>query len=135
MATPPIRLRPYQSEVARAVLGSVARRRGLTFTVEMARQAGKNELSAHMEALLLAMRAMQGGSLVKCAPTLVPQVLVSMRRLKNRLDDAGLGGQWSVEAGHIVRLGRSPAITRMRDCASGQSTGSFPFELWPGLFR
>ena len=110
MATPPIKLRPYQVEVARAVLGSVARRRGLTFTVEMARQAGKNELSAHVEALLLAMHAMQGGSLVKCAPTLVPQVLVSMRRLKDRLDDAGLGGLWSVEAGHVVRLGKARAL-------------------------
>ena len=38
------RLRPYQREVALAVLDSVFHRRGLTFSVEMARQGGKNEL-------------------------------------------------------------------------------------------
>lgn len=43
-----VRLRPYQAQVARAVLDSVFHRRGLTFTVEMARQAGKNEISAHL---------------------------------------------------------------------------------------
>ena len=46
-------LRPYQVQVGRAVLDSVIHRRGLTFTVEVARQGGKNELSAQMEVLLL----------------------------------------------------------------------------------
>ena len=60
----PIRLRPYQVEVAAAVLDSVRRGLGLTFTVEMARQAGKNELSAYLEIYLLghmAARARAGG--------------------------------------------------------------------------
>jgi len=48
-------LRPYQLEVARAVLDSIENRRGLTFSVEIARQGGKNELSAHIEVLLLTM--------------------------------------------------------------------------------
>ena len=39
-------LRRYQLEIARAVFGSVLLRRGLTFTVEIARQGGKNEVSA-----------------------------------------------------------------------------------------
>ena len=43
-------LRPYQLEPARAIVDSVLRRKGLTFTVLMARQAGKNELSAQLEA-------------------------------------------------------------------------------------
>ena len=47
-------LRPYQREVARAVVESVRRRRGLTFSVEIARQGGKNEVSARIELLLLA---------------------------------------------------------------------------------
>jgi hypothetical protein len=47
------RLRPYQVEVDRAVLDSVLNRRGLTFSVEIARQGGKNELSAQIELLLL----------------------------------------------------------------------------------
>src|SRR2546426_10708158 len=46
-------LRPYQLEPARAILHSVVHGQGLTFTVMMSRQAGKNELSAQLEALLL----------------------------------------------------------------------------------
>ena len=40
------KLRPYQKEIAKAVLGSVFGGKGLTFSVEIARQGGKNELSA-----------------------------------------------------------------------------------------
>jgi hypothetical protein len=40
------RLRPYQREVALAILDSVFGRKGLTFSIEIARQGGKNELSA-----------------------------------------------------------------------------------------
>src|SRR6266487_4295681 len=67
-------LRPYQAEVARAILASIAERRGLTITVLMPRQSGKNQLSAHLEAYLLVRRQRAGGSLVKCAPTYQPQV-------------------------------------------------------------
>ena len=47
------RLRPYQQEIALAILDSVFARKGLTFSVEIARQGGKNELSAQLELLLL----------------------------------------------------------------------------------
>ena len=100
-------LRPYQIEVGRAVLDSVLNRRGLTFTVEMARQGGKNELSAQIEVLLLTLGMFRGATLVKAAPTLVPQGLISLRRLTERLDDAGFGGFWSRDGAHAVRLGRA----------------------------
>ena len=48
-------LRPYQQEVARAIFDSILQGKGLTFSVEIARQGGKNELSAHIEVLLLTM--------------------------------------------------------------------------------
>ena len=48
-----IPLRNYQIEPARAIADSVIQHRGLTFAVMMSRQAGKNELSAHIEAYLL----------------------------------------------------------------------------------
>jgi hypothetical protein len=35
------RLRPYQREVASAILDSVFKRKGLTFSVEIARQGGQ----------------------------------------------------------------------------------------------
>ena len=52
MSAPPT-LRPYQLEAGRAIIDSVVNRRGLSFTVVMARQAGKNELSAPLKASLL----------------------------------------------------------------------------------
>ncbi len=100
-------LRPYQVEIGRAVLDSVLRRKGLTFSVEIARQGGKNELSAQLELLLLTLYIQSGGNLVKAAPTFVPQILISMHRLKERLNDAGYGGFWRTEAGHIMRLGQA----------------------------
>lgn len=107
-------LRSYQSEIGRAVLKSVMERRGLTFTVEIARQGGKNELSAQMEMFLLTLNAASGGNLVKAAPTMFPQALISLRRLKDRLRDAGFpespSAGWTVEAGHILRLGRARQV-------------------------
>ena len=62
-------LRPYQLEPGRAILEAVAAGQGGSFSVQMARQAGKNELSAHVEAYLLTLHRSHGGSIVKCAPT------------------------------------------------------------------
>ena len=104
------RLRPYQAQVGRALLDSVLHRKGLLFTVEMARQAGKNKLSAQLELLLLTLHMASGGSMVKAAPTFAPQVQISMRRLRERLQDAGFHGVWSAEAGHIIRLGRATQL-------------------------
>ncbi|HEY83435.1 MAG TPA: hypothetical protein G4O01_09170 [Dehalococcoidia bacterium] len=104
------RLRPYQREVARAILDSVFGRRGLTFSVEMARQGGKNELSAQLELLLLTLYMAETQNLVKCSPTFKPQAVISMTRLKDRLNDAGFGGIWTAELGYIIRLGNARAI-------------------------
>ena len=105
-----IRLRPYQVEVARAVLDSVRRGLGLTVTVEMARQAGKNELSASLELYLLGHMAAQGGDLVKAAPTFVPQAQISIHRLLHRLDASGLAKLHHLDKGYIVHVGRARAL-------------------------
>jgi len=105
-----IRLRPYQREVALAVLGSVFGKKGLTFSVEMARQGGKNELSAQLELLLLTLYMPEPKNLVKCSPTFKPQTVISMMRLKDRLNDAGFSGIWVPELGYIIRLGNARAI-------------------------
>ena len=102
-------MRSYQWEIYGAVLESVLRRQGLTFTVEVARQGGKNEVSARLELALLTWASPTGGKLVKAAPTFNPQALVSLHRLRDRLNDAGLGRQWQLEGGNIVRLGRAQA--------------------------
>ncbi len=103
-------LRPYQLEVARAILDSVFGRKGLTFTVEIARQGGKNELSAQVELLLLTLFMGEPRNLVKCSPTFLPQAVISMTRLKDRLNDAGFAGIWQPEHSYIIRLGSARAL-------------------------
>lgn len=104
------RLRPYQQEVALAVLDSVFHGRGLTFSVEMARQGGKNELSAQLELLLLTLYMTEPQNMIKCSPTFKPQTIISMMRLKDRLNDVGFNGIWVTELGYIIRLGDARAI-------------------------
>jgi hypothetical protein len=112
------RLRPYQREVALAILDSVFNRKGLTFSVEIARQGGKNELSAQLELLLLTLYMAQNKNLVKCAPTFKPQTVISMMRLKDRLNDAGFSGIWQSELGYIIRLGNARAVSFRREHAN-----------------
>ncbi len=104
------RLRPYQREVALAILDSVFGRKGLTFSVEIARQGGKNELSAQLELLLLTLYMGQHQNLIKCSPTFKPQTVISIMRLKERLNDAGFDGIWIAEMGYIIRLGNARAV-------------------------
>jgi hypothetical protein len=103
-------LRPYQRKVAAAILDSVFGKKGLTFSVEIARQGGKNELSAQLELLLLTLHMGESGNLIKCSPTFKPQTVISMRRLKDRLNDAGFFGIWKTELGFIVKLGNARAV-------------------------
>ncbi len=103
-------LRPYQREVALAILDSIFGGKGLTFSVEIARQGGKNELSAQLELLLLTLHMAEPKNLIKCSPTFKPQTVISMMRLKDRLNDAGFDGIWTSELGYIVRLGNARAI-------------------------
>ncbi len=84
------RLRPYQAEIARVILARIANREGGSISVEIARQGGKNEVSAQVELATLLGHAASGGTLVKCAPTLEPQARISMHRLLARGRDAGL---------------------------------------------
>ena len=71
----------------------------------MPRQAGKNQLSAHLEAFLLARRQKFGGSLVKCAPTFRPQVLTSIARLQRLLENELTAGKWRRRDGYVVEVG------------------------------
>jgi hypothetical protein len=105
-----MKLRPYQVEVARAVTESIRKGMGLTFSVEIARQGGKNELSAHLEVLLLTLYMARGGNIIKCSPTFKPQTVISMERLKQRLDDFGFDGIYRPQMGYILQVGNAKAI-------------------------
>jgi hypothetical protein len=101
-------LRPYQAVIARAITAGVLSGRGTTFSVLMARQMGKNELSAHLEAYLLNLHRRAGGTLIKAAPTLRPQALISQQRLQRLLDNPLNRGRWRASQG-AVELGRARA--------------------------
>lgn len=113
-----MKLRPYQLQVARAAMDSIQKGMGLTFSAEIARQGGKNELSAHLEVLLLTLYMAGGGSLVKCSPTFRPQTVISIERLKERLVDFGFDGIYRLQMGYILQLGNARAIFLSADGSS-----------------
>jgi Terminase RNaseH-like domain len=100
-------LRPYQREVARAVIESIRRRKGLSFSVEIARQGGKNEVSARIELVVLARCRRMSVTSIKAAPTFNPQARISLDRLWGLTLRAGLDGIAAREGGNCVRLGRA----------------------------
>lgn len=110
MTAPVPTLRAHQAEAGRAIVDSVLNGRGLTFTVVMARQAGKNELSAQIELFLLLKNARRQTDAIKAAPTFKPQCLVSMRRLWSHIARAGLSGMACREEGRAVRIGAARAL-------------------------
>ncbi|MEN8615353.1 hypothetical protein ABFB09_08800 [Dehalogenimonas sp. THU2] len=100
-----VELRPYQKEIFSSVVRSVTSGAGLTFTVEIARQGGKNELSAALEIYLAAAYGLGSEvNIVKCAPTFTPQARISLRRLIDRLNERGFRGHYTFEGGHTVRV-------------------------------
>src|SRR5690242_10204174 len=103
-------LRPYQREVCDAVLASINERRGDSFSVEIARQGGKNELSAFIELQVLFGNMDQSITSIKLAPTMQPQARISMDRLWDRIRDLGLEPYASKEGGRSVRLGRAKQL-------------------------
>jgi hypothetical protein len=103
-------LRQYQLEPARAILQSILHGEGETFAVMMSRQAGKNELSAQIEAYLLNIFQRTPGQLVKAAPTFKPQAMNSLMRLQERLNNP-----WNARAArrvenYMIQLGAARAL-------------------------
>jgi hypothetical protein len=52
----------------------------------------------------------RGGNIIKCSPTFKPQTIISMERLKQRLDDFGFDGIYRPQMGYIVQLGNSKVV-------------------------
>lgn len=102
-----VTLRAYQRDVAVAILDSTLRHRGLSFAVLMSRQAGKNELSALLEAYLLVLRGVKGGQIVKASPTYRPQTITSRMRLQERFP---YPAHLRRREGHILEFGRARCV-------------------------
>ena len=98
-------LRPYQMAAASPIIGSATKGRGLSFTVVMARQAGKNELSAEIELYLQMQNARRYIDGVKCAPTFHPQARISMERLWTKALRADMARYLSRDGGNAIRIG------------------------------
>jgi hypothetical protein len=109
-------LRPYQQEIFKAVIESINDKLGLTFSIEIARQGGKNELSAYIEGLLVLAKADEAVNIIKCSPTFEPQASISIERLKGLLDNNDI--DYSFEKGYIVRLGAARAIFLSADVSA-----------------
>lgn len=104
-------LRSYQLAPAKAIVQSILERRGDTFAVVMSRQAGKNELSAQLEAYLMNLfQQVRGASIVKASPTYKPQTVNSKMRLLDCLDNPWNRDSVHRDDGYIVRLGRCRAF-------------------------
>ncbi len=103
-------MRPYQKEIEAAVTDSVLNHKGLTFSVEIARQGGKNELSAQIEAVLLSYHCVKNWNIIKCAPTFMPQALISLTRLRDRMDGSGFKSHYAIENRNTLRLVNARAI-------------------------
>lgn len=99
-------LRPYQRRIVAAVVESIREGLGRSITVEIARQGGKNELSAQLELFLMCGGAGRPGAMVKCAPTFHPQLQMSMDRLWQRMQEAKVARS-GMKRGDGVRFGGS----------------------------
>jgi hypothetical protein len=101
---------PYQIEIAKAVLDSVLNHRGLTFSILLARQMGKNEVSALIEAYLL--KCMEEGTIVKAAPTYKPQIINSYSRLLSLLEKPSTRDRLFRAHGYIIGVSRTEKLAR-----------------------
>src|SRR6266571_4791635 len=98
-------LYPFQVAIGDAILDSVFNNRGLTITVMMARQMGKNETSAVIEAYILS--CMKSGNIVKAAPTYKPQVINSRLRLLSMLGNPLTGDRVWRSFGYMIGVART----------------------------
>ena len=98
-------MRSYQIEPARIMANSITSGNSRTFSVMMCRQAGKNELSAQLEAYLMTVMQNRSRTIVKVAPTKIPQVQNSIARLSEMFRHPLFKGRWKPELGYIIRMG------------------------------
>ena len=65
---PNVALRPYQARVAREIASSVLSGEGRQFAIVFARQSGKDETLAQLEAYLMFLHRLRGGSVLVGQP-------------------------------------------------------------------
>jgi len=103
-------LYPFQIEVGNAIVDSVLNNRGITFTVMMSRQSGKNQISSIVEVYLLSY--MNSGNIIKSAPTFKPQIINSRLRLLSMLENPLTANRYWKSFGHIIGVAPTPQERR-----------------------
>src|SRR5579859_6233130 len=96
----------YQIEIADSILASIFSGTGTAFSILLARQMGKNQLSAAIQSYLLF--ASEQGSIVKVAPTFRPQVISSRMRLLSMLETPYAAGRVWKSFGYMIGLAATP---------------------------
>jgi len=96
----------YQEEAGDAIIESVIGGYGRTFTVMFARQMGKNQLSAIIEAYLLF--CMEEGTIIKAAPTYKPQIINSRLRLLSMCESPLMQARIWKSYGYIIGCAPDP---------------------------
>lgn len=99
-------LYPFQTEIGKAIIYSVLSNRGLTFTVMLSRQSGKNQISAIIEAYLLS--HVESGTIIKTAPTFKPQAINSHQRLLSMLENPLTSDRYWKSWGYIIGVAPTP---------------------------
>ena len=99
-------LRSYQERAAQEIANAVIRGEGRQFAVVFARQSGKDEMLAQLEAFLMCRYKLRGGSILVANPTFRPQGQIARRRLLDRLD-IPYAGKVSETSGYSLRVGRA----------------------------
>lgn len=104
-------LRAYQLTTFAGLVANVRHRGGQTLTVMFPRQAGKNEISAWLVSALLIANQDRGGSVVVCAPTLRPQLSVSLDRTMGYLSRRARQLRvLAARRGNVIHCGAASAV-------------------------
>lgn len=104
-------LYPHQMEAVRGIVPHIySGIRTPQFTVMMARQGGKNEMSAQLEGWLLNRHRKTGGQIVKSAPTFKPQIVTSKTRLEEILNNWWNAKEYKTSFGYMVTLGKAKVL-------------------------
>ncbi|TSA54224.1 MAG: hypothetical protein D4R38_02690 [Dehalococcoidia bacterium] len=101
-----VQMRKYQLEPAAAILESVRLNKGLDIVVVMPRQAGKDELLAHLKIYLMRLLHSKDRGIVEVNPTYKPQTISAILRLENRLNSNLLTlKRWKKRSDYIRMIG------------------------------
>jgi hypothetical protein len=105
-------LRPLQVRIIKDIEGLISDGSGHTMTIRLPRQYGKNEIAATIHERHLMKRCVEGGSIVRAAPTFRPQIVNSVRRLqKVALNDPLFDmDRFSMKQGFIAEYGQAEVI-------------------------